>query len=79
MFTSDHEKCYFAGTGIGNVYTDGDGKACPSLDTCFAFPSSSTFSLAPILLTMQYDHSKGTLGYILVVPDLEKVVVIYAL
>ena len=47
--------------------------------TCFAFPSSSAFSLslAPILLTMQYDHSKGTLYYILVTPDLDTVEVVY--
>jgi len=45
----------------------------------FAFPSSSAFSLAPILLTMQYDQSKRTLNYILVILDLEKVEVICTL
>jgi len=43
---------------------------------CSAFPSSSAFSLAPILLAMQYDHSKRTIDYNFVTPDLEKVVVI---
>jgi len=47
--------------------------------TCSTFPSSSTFSLAPILLTMQYDQSKRTLGYILITTDLEKVEVVCTL
>jgi len=40
---------------------------------CISFQYSFHFSLAPILLTVQYNHSKRTLGYILVTPDLEKV------
>jgi len=40
---------------------------------CISFHFSFQFSLAPTLLTMQYDHSKRTLDYILVTPDLEKV------
>jgi len=47
--------------------------------TCSAFPSSSAFSLAPIMLTMQYDHIKHTLDYIPVNPDLEKVEVVCTL
>jgi len=43
--------------------------------TCFAFLSSSAFSLAPFLLRMQY-HSKRTLEYILVTLDLETVEVV---
>ena len=30
----------------------------------------------PIMLTMQYDHSKRTVDYIIVIPDLEKVEVV---
>jgi len=45
--------------------------------TCSPFPFSSAFSLAPILLTMQYDHIKCTLDYILVIADLETVEVVY--
>jgi len=41
-----------------------------------SFQFSFHFSLAPILLTMQYDHSKRTLDYILVTSDLEKVEVV---
>jgi len=47
--------------------------------TCSPFPFSSAFGLAPILLTMQYDHIKCTLDYILVTPDLETVEVVYIL
>jgi len=47
--------------------------------TCSAFLSSSAFCLAPILLTMQHDHSKRTQDYILVTPDLEKVEVVCTL
>jgi len=37
---------------------------------CSTFPSSSAFSLATlILLTMQYDHSKSILDYILITPN----------
>jgi len=46
---------------------------------CFAYPSNSAFSLAPILLTMQYYHSKHTLEYILITPDLETVDVVCTL
>jgi len=47
---------------------------------CSAFLSSAAFSLAPVLLTMQYDHSKRTLDYILVTLDyLETVEVICTL
>jgi len=44
---------------------------------CSAFPSRSAFSLAHILLAMQYDHSKHTPYYILLItPNLEKVEVV---
>jgi len=53
MLTSDHQRRYFA--GIGTVYTDGN--ACPCMSLVLHF-LPVTFSLAPILLTMQYDDSK---------------------
>jgi len=45
------------------LFTYTDGKAClMSMHVaCFAFPSNSAFSLAHILLTMQYDRRKHTL------------------
>jgi len=46
---------------------------------CISFQFSFQFGLTPILLTMQYDHSKCTLDYILVTTDLEKVEVVCTL
>jgi len=45
---------------------------------CISFQFSFQFG-TPILLTMQYDHSKRTLDYILVTPDLENVEVVCTL
>jgi len=39
------------------LFTCTDCKACLSMYVaCSAFLSSAAFSLAPVLLTMQYDH-----------------------
>ena len=45
---------------------------------CISFQFSFQFG-TPILLTMQYDHSKRTQDYILVTPDLENVEVVCTL
>jgi len=52
-------------------FTYTDGKAYPCMSLVLHFLPVQLLRLASIVVTMQYDHSKHTLDYILVISDLE--------
>jgi len=58
------------------LFTYTDGKACQCMSFVLHFLSVQLVVWHLILIKMQYDHTKRTLDYILVTPDLQKVEVV---